>query len=68
MVLPVATASVERCFSAMKLVKSDLHNRIADDFLNACVICAIEREALAQVTNEDVIARFQKMKTRRQQL
>ncbi|KAI3690317.1 hypothetical protein L2E82_48297 [Cichorium intybus] len=35
LVLPVATATVERCFSAMKLVKSDLRNRIANDFLNA---------------------------------
>ncbi|KAJ9560721.1 hypothetical protein OSB04_005881 [Centaurea solstitialis] len=68
LVLPVATATVERCFSAMKIVKSDLRNRIGDDFLNACVICVVEREALAKVTNEDVINRFQKMKTRREQL
>ncbi|KAJ9562232.1 hypothetical protein OSB04_007392, partial [Centaurea solstitialis] len=67
LVLPVATAMVERCFSAMKIVKSDLRNRIGDAFLNACVICAVEREALAKVTNEDVINRFQKMKTRREQ-
>ncbi|KAJ9543571.1 hypothetical protein OSB04_023278 [Centaurea solstitialis] len=68
LVLPVATATVERCFSAMKIVKSDLRNRIGDAFLNACVIFAVEREALAKVTNEDVINRFQKMKTRREQL
>ena len=30
------------------------------------VICAIKREALAQVTNKDMIVRFQKIKTRRQ--
>ncbi|KAD2392965.1 hypothetical protein E3N88_39942 [Mikania micrantha] len=35
LVLPVATATVERCFSAMKRVKSSLRNRIGDDFLNA---------------------------------
>ena len=67
LVLPVATATVERCFSAMKIVKSDLRNRIGDAFLNACVICAVEIEALAKVTNEDVINRFQKMKTRIEQ-
>lgn len=43
LVLPVATATVERCFSAMKLVKSVLRNRICDDFLSACVICAVEK-------------------------
>ena len=52
----------------MKLVKSDLWNRIGDVFLSDCLISAIEKEALARVTNEDVIARFQKMKTRREQI
>ncbi|KAL6538265.1 hypothetical protein OROGR_012253 [Orobanche gracilis] len=68
LVLPVATATVERCFSTMKLVKSDLRNRIGDEFLSDCLISAIEKETLANVTNEDVIIRFQKMKTRREQL
>ena len=45
-----------------------LRNRIGDDFLNACVICAVEVDELLNVTNEDVIERFQKMKTRRGQL
>ncbi|XP_024974839.1 uncharacterized protein LOC112512945 [Cynara cardunculus var. scolymus] len=65
LVLPVATATVERCFSAMKLVKTDLCNRIGDDLLNYALICAIENEALSNVKNEDVIDRFEKMKTRR---
>jgi hypothetical protein len=39
LVLPVATASVERCFSAMKIVKTVLRNRIGDDFMNHCIIC-----------------------------
>ncbi|KAK9079615.1 hypothetical protein SSX86_001288 [Deinandra increscens subsp. villosa] len=68
LVLPVATATVERCFSAMKIVKTNLRNRIGKDFLNACVICTVEKEALQSVTNEVVIDRFQKMKSRRGQL
>ena len=68
LVLPVATATVERCFSTMKLVKSYLRNRIGDDYLNDCLISAIEKEALAKVTNDDVIDRFQKMKTLREQV
>ena len=68
LVLPVATATVERCFSAMKIVKSDLRNKIGDEFLNAALICAIEKEALLNVTNDDVINQFQKMKSRRTQL
>ena len=43
LVLPVATATVERCFSAMKIVKTDLRNKIGDEFLNAALICTIEK-------------------------
>ena len=67
LVLPVATATVERCFSAMKLVKSALRNRISDDFLNAALICAIEKEELSNVENEVVIERFRTMSIRRGQ-
>ena len=49
-------------------MKSDLRNRIGDDYLNDCLISAIDKEALAKVTNDDVIDRFQKMKTRREQV
>ncbi|KAJ9542607.1 hypothetical protein OSB04_029113 [Centaurea solstitialis] len=68
LVFPVATATVERYFSAMKLVKLALRNRICDDFLNAFVICAVEKEILAKVTNQDVMTCFQMMKIRRNQL
>jgi hypothetical protein len=34
LVLPVATATVVRCFSALNLVKTDLSNKIGDDHLS----------------------------------
>ncbi|XP_076955215.1 uncharacterized protein LOC143629962 [Bidens hawaiensis] len=68
LVLPVATASVERCFSSMKIVKTDLLNRMGDGYMNDSCICYIEREFLQQVSVEDVMQRFQKMKTRKEQL
>jgi hypothetical protein len=43
-VLSVATATVERCFSAMKLVKTFLRNRLNDDSLSDDVICYVEKE------------------------
>ncbi|GJX70630.1 zinc finger MYM-type protein 1-like protein [Tanacetum coccineum] len=61
LIFSVVTASVERCFSAMKIAKSNLRNSISQEFLNSCVICGLEREALANVTDEDVINRFQNM-------
>ncbi|KAJ9565720.1 hypothetical protein OSB04_001686 [Centaurea solstitialis] len=63
LVLPVASATVERCFSAMKIVKTDLRNKIGDEFLNDALICTIEKEALLNVTSDDVINQFQKMKS-----
>ena len=68
LVLPIATASVERCFSGMNIVKTDLRNRMSDQFLNDCLVCFIEKELLGTITKDVVIERFQKMKTRREQL
>jgi hypothetical protein len=64
LVLPVATASVERCFSAMKIVKTILRNRIGDGFMNDCIVCFVEQEFLATIPLDDVIIRFHKMEDR----
>jgi hypothetical protein len=65
LVLPVSTATVERCFSKMKLIKTDLRNRMGDEYLNNAMVCAVERETFDEVTNEDVMERFKNMKDRR---
>ena len=64
LVLPIATASVERCFSAMKIVKTILQNRIGDEFMNDCIICFVEQRLLAKTPIDDVIDRFNKMEDR----
>ncbi|XP_057428022.1 uncharacterized protein LOC130721274 [Lotus japonicus] len=46
LVLPVATASVERVFSAMKFVKSQLCNKMGDQWLNDRLVTFIERDVL----------------------
>ncbi|XP_070031442.1 uncharacterized protein [Nicotiana tomentosiformis] len=38
LLLPVATATVERAFSVMKLIKSDLRSRMDDEFLSSCLV------------------------------
>ncbi|CAA7017715.1 unnamed protein product [Microthlaspi erraticum] len=63
--LPVATANVKRCFSAMKLVKTSTRNSIGDEFMSDCLVCYIEKDMLKSVTNEMVVKRFQSMKERR---
>jgi hypothetical protein len=46
LILPVATASVERVFSAMSLIKTDLRNKMGDEWLNDLMICYTEKQIL----------------------
>ena len=63
--LPVATASVERVFSAMNIIKSDLRNKIGDDWLNDLMICYVEKEIFAKIDDKRVMLRFHSFKNRR---
>ncbi|CAN1156275.1 hypothetical protein LINPERHAP2_LOCUS20859 [Linum perenne] len=65
LILPVATASVERAFSAMTYVKNKLRNRMGDEFLCDCLISFIEKDVLDTLSNECILEYFQNMKTRR---
>lgn len=65
LILPVATASVERVFSAMTYVKNKLRNSMGDQLLNDSLVTFIERNLFAKVSDNDVLERFQSMKTRR---
>ena len=66
--LPVATATVERSFSAMKYIKNELRNRMGDQWMNDCLIVYIEKDIACSINNETIMQRFQNMKTRRRQL
>ncbi|KAF8388536.1 hypothetical protein HHK36_027211 [Tetracentron sinense] len=68
LILPVATATVERAFSAMKIIKNRLRNRIGDEWMNDCLVVHIEKDIFDSIENEAIIQRFQNMKTRRGQL
>lgn len=46
--LPIATASVERVFSTMNIVKSKLCNKIGDQWMNDCLLTYIEQELFEQ--------------------
>jgi len=64
----VSTATVERAFSAMKIVKSRLRSRMCDPFLNDCLVCYIEKNVFNTISNDSIMYRFQKMKNRKGQL
>ncbi|CAD6258505.1 unnamed protein product [Miscanthus lutarioriparius] len=65
LILPVATVSVERIFSAMSIVKTDLHNKMGDEWLNDLMICYTEKKIFKSIKNDKIIKRFEDMKTRR---
>ncbi|XP_028100920.1 zinc finger MYM-type protein 1-like [Camellia sinensis] len=68
LILPVATATVERIFSAMNIVKNQLRNRIGDEWMNDSLVVYIERGIFDGVDNGTIMENFQKMKTCRGQL
>ncbi|XP_058726984.1 uncharacterized protein LOC131598392 [Vicia villosa] len=51
LILPVATATVERSFSAMNFVKNGLRNRMGDEWLNDCLVTYIESDIFDEVDN-----------------
>ena len=65
LILPVATASVERVFSAMNLVKSKLRTTMSDDRLNDCLVTFIERDVFIKVSEDDIVDALKKKQKRR---
>jgi hypothetical protein len=57
-----------KVFSAMKIVKTYLRNRIGDEFMNGCVISFVEQGLLNAIPNDYVIVRFQNMDYRSQRV
>ncbi|XP_070045858.1 uncharacterized protein [Nicotiana tomentosiformis] len=68
LLLLVATATVERTFSAMKLIKNELRNRMDDVFMSGCLVPYVERKIFNTICDETIMNTFQEMKTRRGQL
>ena len=65
LILPVATASVERVFSAMSLIKTDLRSKMGDEWLNDLMICYVEKEIFRSISDDKIIHHFEEMKKRR---
>ncbi|XP_022873079.1 uncharacterized protein LOC111392022 [Olea europaea var. sylvestris] len=65
LVLPVATAPIERAFSAMTYIKNCLRNRIEDQWLNDSLIVYIEKDVFDKIENDVIMECYQSMRTRR---
>ena len=60
--LPVSTATTERSFSAMRIVKTRLRNKMEDDFLTNSLIMYIEREIAEKLSINSIIDDFRDLK------
>jgi len=58
LILPVSTTSIERVFSTMKIIKSELRNKINDVWFNDLMIYYIEREIFKSLDDVDIIRTF----------
>ena len=63
--LPVSTASAERAFSTLKIIKTGLRNKMEDEFLINSLLVNIEREIAEKYDYEDILLHFTATKRRR---
>ena len=68
LILTMATATVERCFYAMNIIKNIIQNCMGDEWLNDCLVTYIERNIFDNIDNEKIIEHFQIMKMHKRQL
>ncbi|XP_022892005.1 zinc finger MYM-type protein 1-like [Olea europaea var. sylvestris] len=66
--LPVATASVERVFFTMNIVKNQLRNQIGYQWMNDSLVVYLKKDVFNEIDNKIIIRRFQSMRSRKEQL
>ena len=62
--IPVGTASVERSFSQMKMLKTRLRNRLSDSNLSQLLKIAVEGQELSRVQFEEIMEVFKESNRR----
>ena len=55
LILLVATATVERAFSAMNIIKNRLRNQIGDQWMNDCLVTYIEKNIFKTIKCEEIM-------------
>ena len=65
--LPVSTATTERSFSSMSIIKNALRNRMEDDFLCDSLLVYIEKEIAMRFSLDELADDFRDMAERRSQ-
>jgi hypothetical protein len=64
MSVPVTTASAERSFSRLKLIKTYLRTKMAQERLTGLAILSIENEVASALDNSEILGSFSSRKSR----
>jgi hypothetical protein len=67
LILPVSTTTVEKVFSTIKIIKTELCNKMTDGWLNDLMVCYIEREIFKGLDLQQNKKAIQKKKERQMQ-
>ena len=60
--LPVSTATTERAFSTMNVIKIDLRNKMEDEFLSDAMMLFAKRDTTATISMDLIIDDFEDLK------
>ncbi|KAL9682582.1 hypothetical protein QQ045_014384 [Rhodiola kirilowii] len=63
--LPVSTATTERAFSSINIIKSKLRNKMNDELLDDLMVLYVERTFSDCISDDDVISEFEMSGPRR---
>ncbi|GAV78880.1 LOW QUALITY PROTEIN: Dimer_Tnp_hAT domain-containing protein, partial [Cephalotus follicularis] len=65
LILPVSTATTERAFSGMKIIKTRIRSKLEDDFLKKNLVVHIKQAITEKISVNKIIDDFYDMKKRR---
>jgi len=63
--IPVSTASAERSFSKLKIIKNYLRNTMTQERLSALAVLSIETKIANNLNYEDILKTFSEAKSRK---
>jgi hypothetical protein len=61
-------ATVEREFSSMKIIKTDLRNKMNGDWMNHSMLCYIERDIFVSIEDDKILDCFQNLRSLKKQI
>ena len=59
---PISTATIKRAFSAMKVVKTNLRNKMENDFLTDFLMLYIEKDIASTFSLDSIVDDFEDLK------